>query len=153
MSDDPFEEYKQQKKQHADQQQPQTQEQRLQQELRTLPQGKELMNWICQHVANRIGDPVLWQYADQNEATQQRTQRVEFINGSDNTRLLITEVDRQEIAQTRAMGQNWIQQFMAAIENAKGQGDGAPSQMHEKFEDDLSERFGDMMDKITGNDQ
>jgi hypothetical protein len=149
----PFEEYKQQKKQHADQKQPMSQEQRLKQELRKLPQGKDLMNWICQEVANRIGDPVLWQYADQNEATQQRTQRVKFINGSDNSQLLITEVNRQEIAQTRAMGQSWIDQFMAAIENAKGQGGGAASKMHEKFEQDLSERFSEKMDKITGNDE
>ena len=153
MSDDSFEEYKQQKKQHADQQQPQTQEQRLKQELRKLPQGKDLMNWICQHVANRIGDPVVWQYADRSETTQERTQRVEFINGSTNNQILITEVNRQEIAQTRAMGQSWIDQFMAAIEDAKGQGGDAPSQMHKKFEEDLSDRFGDMMDKITGNDQ
>ena len=60
MMDDPFKEYKQQKKKHADQNQPMSQEQRLKQELRQLPKGKALMNWISQHLANRLfGDTLM----------------------------------------------------------------------------------------------
>lgn len=152
MSDNPFEEYKQKKKQHSQTQQPQSQEQRLQQELRTLPQGKELNNWICQQIANRIGDPVVWQYADTNKATQNRSNRVQFIDGSNNQTLQIIEVNRQEIARTRAMGQSWINQLMFAIKDDEGQSQG--SVMHERMENDLSSRYEDMMDKITGgNDE
>ncbi len=154
MMDDPFKEYKQQKKKHADQNQPMSQEQRLKQELRQLPEGKPLINWICQHLANRIGEQVVWRYVDENPASQKRSRRVEFMKGDSNEQILITEVNRREIAQTRAMGQSWIDQFMAAVEDAKEGGkSGHASQMHEKFEDDLSDKFGDMMDKITGNDQ
>jgi len=152
MSDDPFEEYKQKKKQHSQREQPQSQEKRLQQELRNLPEGKPLNNWICQQIANRIGEPVVWQYADVNEATQDRSNRIQFINGSNNQTLQIIEVDRQEIARTRAMGQSWVDQLMFAIKDDQNQSQG--SQMHEQMEDDLSSRYEEMMNKITGgNDE
>lgn len=145
------EQYKNKKSQHAQQQQPLSQEERLKQELRKLPEGEELNNWICQQIANRIGEPVVWQYADTNEAQQQRSNRVQFINGSTNETLQIIEVNRQEIAQTRAMGQSWIDQLMAAIEGVEKEGHA--SSMHEKFEQDMSERYEGMMEKIQGGDQ
>lgn len=135
------EEYKRKKRNHAQREQPQTQKQRLKQELRKLPEGKELNNWICQHIANRIGEPVVWQYANQGQGNQ-----VELYNGKTNNRLLVTEINRQEIAQTRAMGQSWIDQLMMAIDGSEGK---SPSQMHEKFEKDLSNRYEEMMEKIT----
>lgn len=143
-----FQEYKQKKNQHSKGQM--SQEERVKAQLRKLPKGKNLMNWICQQTANKIGEPVYWKYVDQNEATQKRSRRIEFMKGEEHERLLITEVNRREIAQTRAAGESWIKQFMAAMNGSSNQG--SASQMHEKFEEDLSDRFGDMMDKITGND-
>lgn len=140
------EEYKRKKRNHAQREQPQTQKQRLKQELRNLPEGKELNNWICQHIANRIGEPVVWQYANASSA---QGNQIELYNGQTNNRLIVTEINRQEIAQTRAMGQSWIDQLMMAIDDSGGK---SPSQMHEKFEEDISSRYEEMMSKITNSD-
>lgn len=137
------EEYKRKKKNHAQRERPQTQKQRLKQELRKLPEGKELNNWICQHIANRIGEPVVWQYANQGQGNQ-----IELYNGKTNNRLIVTEINRQGIAQTRAMGQSWIDQLMMAIDDSEGK---SPSQMHEKFEEDISSRYEEAFEKITNS--
>jgi len=123
-------------------------DQKVKQELNSLPHGKELMNWIAGHLQKRLDNvqSVLWRYVDQNQAQQQRSNRVQFLDGQTNEVLVTTEVNRQELAQMRAMNNSWILQLVEQIQDDGNQEH--QSGMHEKFEDDLSERFDDMMEKL-----
>ncbi len=139
--------YFQQKRQSANESEL-TQQQRMRQELRQLPQGEQLFNWIAGHLQKRLeGVPqVLWQYADQNAAQQNRSQVISFLNGQTNEVLVTTQVNRQEIARTRSMQNSWIHHLLAQIRDSQGQQH--QSQMHEKFEDRMADQYEEMMEKI-----
>lgn len=141
-------EYLRQKENRAEQAEL-TQEQKVKQELRKLPQGEELFNWIAHHVGKRSQFPVVWQYADENVAQQNRSNRIHLMNGRTHQVIQTIEVNRKEIAQTRATGQSWIEQLMFAI-NGEQQ---YQSSMHSKMEQDMSDRYEEMMEKLTGGNQ
>lgn len=141
-------EYLNQKKDRTEQEQL-TKQERLNQELRTLPEGEALFDWICKHVEKGVGDPVMWQYVDTGRAQQNRSNRIHLMNGRTHQVIQTIEVNRQEIAQVRSTGESWINQLLMTLEGDQGHA----SQMHEKFEDDLSSRYEEMMDKLTGNNQ
>lgn len=154
MADPNFEELEQQykqQKQQATQHGQLSQEQKMKQELRNLPQGEQLLNWIAGHLQKRLdGVPqVLWQYADQNAAQQRRSQLISFLDGRTNEVLVTTEVNRQEIARMRSMQSSWIQQLVAQIQDSEEQEH--QSEMHDRFENQMSEQYEEMMEKLTGN--
>lgn len=122
-------------------------EQKVKQELRKLPTGQELYNWICHHVGKRLGKQVLWQTQGQ---AQNGSQQLTLLDAQTRQVIHTVAVNRKEIAQVRATGESWIQQLMFAIQGGEAQNQ---SQMHEKFENDLSSRYGDMMEKLKGNNQ
>ena len=144
--------YKEQKRQ-ATQHGQLSQEQKVKQELRQLPQGEELFTWIAGHLQKRLDrvPQVLWKYADQNPAQQKRSQLITFLNGQTNEVLVTTEVSRQEIAQMRSTGTSWINQLAAQIQDSGEQEH--QSEMHERFEDQMSDQFEEMMKKITGGNE
>ena len=127
-----------------------TQQQRMRQELRQLPKGEQLYTWVAGHLQKRLdGVPqVLWQYADENPAQQNRAQLISFLNGQTNEVLVTTKVGRQEIARTRSMQNSWIHQLLSQIRDSEGQQH--QSQMHEKFENQMADQYKEMMEKIQG---
>lgn len=148
MSNDLGKEEYMRQKQNQSEEAELTQQQKLEQELRNLPQGEELFNWIVHHVGKRMEVPVVWQYADQNPAQQQQSNRIHLINGRTHNVIRTIEVNRQEIAQVRSMGQSWIEQLMFAIQGNDQQQHA--SSMHSKMEQDMSERYKEMMEKLKG---
>jgi hypothetical protein len=130
------------KRQHR--QQHLSQEQKMKRELNSLPQGEQLLTWIAGHIQKRLdGVPqVLWRIEDQ------RQMQVSFINGQTDEVLITTVVNRQEIAQMRAMQSSWINQLVAQIRGEEEEGH--ESSMHEKFEQQMSSQYEDMMEKLTG---
>lgn len=128
-----------------------TQQQRLEKQLKNLPKGENLFDWVCKHLGKQLGFSVMWQYADSNETQQSRSNRIHIINGEKHQIIQTIEINRQEIAQVRSTGESWIGQLLAAIKSEEGQQHA--SQMHKKFEDDLSNRYEEMMEKLTGNNE
>jgi len=124
------------------------QERKFQQQLQQLPQGKEFNNWLAQQLANRLDKSILWRYSDTNEQTQQRTNRIEILDGKTQDVMGVVEPSRREAARSFAAGINWIDTVAAMLDSG---GEDNVSSMHDKLEDDLSSKYEDMMNKITGD--
>lgn len=123
------------------------QQQKYKQRLRELPQGNEFNNWVAQQIANRLGKRILWRYADSNAQTQQRTNRIEILDGETEEVLGVIEPNRREAARSYATQIDWVGNIVAMLDS--GQEDQV-SGMHDKLEDDLSNKYEDMMEKLKG---
>lgn len=124
------------------------QEQEYRKNLQQLPKGRDFNNWLAQQLADRLGKTVLWRYVDTNAQTQQRSNRIEILDGETEDTMGVIEPNRDEAARTFATGIDWIDNIIAMLDSG---GDGEVSGMHEKLENDLSEKYEDMMNKITGS--
>lgn len=123
------------------------QKKRYRRKLRELPQGREFNNWVAQQIANRLEKPILWQYSDVNTQTQQRTNRIEILDGETEEVLGVIEPNRQEAARSLATGLDWVGNIVAVLDSS----DDNVSTMHDKLEDDLSSKYEEMMNKLKGD--
>jgi len=123
------------------------QREKYQRKLQELPQGKAFNNWVAQQLANRLGKTVLWRYTDTNKQTQQRSNRIEILDGDTEEAMGVVEPSREEAARAFANGIDWIGNIVTMLDS----GDDNVSSMHDKLENDLSDKYEDMMSKLTGD--
>ena len=123
------------------------QKRKFNQKLRELPKGKEFNNWVAQQIANRLEKKILWQYTDSSPQTQQRTNRIEIMDGDTNESLGVIEPNRREAARAYATELDWVGTVVAMLDSSGDEVSG----MHEKLEDDLSDKYEDMMNKLKGD--